>query len=175
MRTLTTLPIVLLLLAVLLVPVASGQGIATFETLDTAIKQFRLFNDCKPMRLIVEAVSKDGRELGLTEAALRVAAESRLRGARLYTSSSDDFPAYLYVNVNVVGKAFSVSVQYNKVMLDFATNEVNRAVSWHHGWLGTYGPGGTGYIVATLSLQLDEFILLYLRVNEESCTGAPGG
>ena len=50
---------------------------------ETTLNRFQLFNNCEPMRLVVEDLSDDAKEIGLTTERLVVAAESRLRGARL--------------------------------------------------------------------------------------------
>ncbi len=46
--------------------------------------RFELFNACRPMRLVVKALASDAQEIGLTEEPIQLAAESRLRAARLF-------------------------------------------------------------------------------------------
>ena len=110
--------------------------------------------------------------IGLTEGALQATAESRLRAARLDTEDATKAGlAYLYVNVNVTGRAVGVSVQYNK----FLTDEFGKAApasTWHTGSTGTHG-GDASYIVSNLSQHLDRFLAAYLRVNEEACGSQP--
>ena len=72
-----------------------------------------LFSECRPMHLIVESLPPDALEIGLTVNSIQAAAESRLRSARLYDSSRAA-SNYLYINVNVVGRAFSTGLKYNK-------------------------------------------------------------
>ena len=74
----------------------------------TDLDRFQLFNNCEAMRLVVENLPAGAADIGLTEKRLQFAAESRLRGARLYTS--DDSQPYLHVNANVVGTAFHISL-----------------------------------------------------------------
>ena len=94
-----------------LVRPALGQG----SDPQRDIERFQLFNACRPMSLVVEDLNDDARDIGLNESRLRVAADSRLRAARLYTSdrSRAGF-SRLYVNVNVVGPAFNISLEYDK-------------------------------------------------------------
>ena len=106
--------------------------------------------------------------IGLARETLQAAAESRLRAARLYTEDHEkaDFSS-LYVNVNVVGLACSISVEYNKTVTD-AFGQSGEAITWITRGTGTHGGNG-GYIVSTLSQYLDEFLAAYLRVNGSAC------
>ena len=110
-----------LLLAAVSVIVAShllvGNGLAQEVS---AYDRFRLFNECRPMRLIVETLDDDALAIDLTEDSIQAAVESRLRSARLYDSEST-IGAYLYINVNVLGSgstAYSLTLAYNKPLLD---------------------------------------------------------
>lgn len=151
----------ILLLALLLAPAAAGQDAKSDEHL-----RFELFNDCKPMYLLVEKLNDGAGKIGLTKARLQAAAESRLRSARLYDSAAT---AYLYVNVSVVGMAVSIRLEYNKRVFDVATGELGVATTWDTGSTGTHG-GDAGYIVSALSEKLDRFLVEYLRVNESACS-----
>ena len=106
------------------------------------------------MELVVERLSDYATDIGLTEKALQAAAESRLRAARLYTedSAKSDF-AYLYVNVNVVGPAFNILVEYEKRVTD-RFGRLGNAVTWNSGSTGTHGRDA-GYTVQALSEHLD--------------------
>ena len=98
-----------------LLPVALLPSAGISQVLD----RFELFSGCKPMQLVVEALPDDAAAIDLTRETLQVAAESRLRAARLYTEDPEtaDF-SYLYVNVNVVGRSHCVSVEYRKSVRD---------------------------------------------------------
>ena len=156
-----------LALAALMVPAIAGQGTSNRS------ERFRLFNACRPMRLAVEQLNDDAANIGLTRETLQAAAESRLRAARLYTEDPTraDF-AYLYVNVNVTGRAFNISLGYSKWVTD-EFGQTSTAQTWHTGGTGTLG-GDTGHVVSSLSRELDTFLAAYLRINEEAC-GYPAG
>ena len=80
---------------------------------------FELYNAGRPMELLIESLGNEERKIGLSEESLQAAAESRLRAARLYTEDwKRAANAYLYVNVNVVGPAYSISVKYEKRTTD---------------------------------------------------------
>ena len=133
------------------------------------LDRFRLFNAYRPMLLVVERLSSDAQAAGLTRERIQLAAESRLRAARLYTESIEKAnAAYLYININVGGPAFSISVRYQKLVTDLATNSDNVASTWNTGSTGTHG-GDTGFIIQDLSSHLDRFLAGYLRVNEPTC------
>ena len=150
----------LLVLAIITAPV---QDVTDFD-------RFALFNNCESMFLLVETLPDGAADIRLTKERLQVAAESRLRGARLYTS--DRSRPYLYVNVNVAGKAFSTSLRYTKKMLDLATDNTGEASAWYRGITGTHGKNAE-YVVSSLSILLDRFLTEYLRVNESACTESP--
>ena len=108
-------------------------------------------------------------EIGLTKAALRAAAESRLRGARLYATVRLNY--YLYLNINVVGRAHSISLEFKKWVYDPASGESYSATTFDIGGTGTHGSGGarSSYILGGVSEYLDQFLLQYLQVNESAC------
>ena len=58
---------------------------ATGQDFETRLNRFKLFNNCKPMGLVVEELPDAAADIELTKERLVIAAESRLRGARLYT------------------------------------------------------------------------------------------
>ena len=95
---------------------------------------FQLYNECSPMSLVIESLSEDAEEMGLTRDRLTLAAESRLRSAGLY----DDVVAvsYFYVRVTVVGSTFSVAAQYKKPVVDLATGLPGPATTWETGTTG---------------------------------------
>ena len=139
----------------------------TGQDIETRINRFQLFNNCKPMNLAVEDLTDAAAEIDLTRERLVLAAESRLRGARLYTEDSGQ--PHLYLNVHVYGPAFSISLMYRKHVRDLASSEVNVATTWRVGATGTHG-GGAEFIVSRVSGYLDRFLTEYLRVNEAACS-----
>ena len=140
---------------------------ATGQDFETRFNRFQLFNNCQPMRLLVEPLPDAAADIELTEERLVLAAESRLRGARLYTA--EGFGAYLYLNVNVVGDAFNISLEYRKNVRDLASGEVYLTTTWDTGAAGMHGRTGAEFIVSGVSRYLDQFLTEYLRVNEVAC------
>ena len=133
--------------------------------------RFRLWNECRPMQLVVEDYGNDAGAgtIDLANSALEVAMRSRLRAARLYTENNKEAGwSYLYINVNVVGRAFHTRTSYRKVVRDDATGLEYNTITWDLGFTGTHG-GDSGFVLSSLSQHADEFIDEYLRVNADAC------
>ncbi|MDE0032734.1 MAG: hypothetical protein OXU75_06330 [Deltaproteobacteria bacterium] len=124
----------------------------------------QLFTGCAPLRVAV-GFSMTNTDLALAEEALSKAAESRLRAARLFRTDSAQF---LSVDLNVVGTAFSLRIGLNSWVGDMGFGRGGTVLMWGSGATGTHG-GDPQYILGLVSRHLDEFVLKYLRVNEEPC------
>lgn len=132
------------------------------------IKRFELFTRCEPIRLLVEPLEEAERKVGLTFESLVAAAESRLRSARLYDKNAEPF---IYLNVHVVGSAFSVSLEFHKYLYDAYSDQVSFAPTWNIVINGTHGGSrSSGIILSQIAKNMDQFLLEYLRVNEEQCS-----
>ncbi len=131
--------------------------------------RFELFNACRPMMLVVEEISPAAQTVGLTRERIQLAAESRLRAARLYTESREkENYASLYINISVVGRAVDISVWYVRWVTDLANNSNGPAITWTTGGIGTHIHDADS-IIQNLSGHLDRFLAEYLRVNEPAC------
>ena len=137
---------------------ASGGEVSDFD-------RFELWNECRPMRLLVEDLPDGATAIGLTMEAIEVAVRSRLRSARLY---SDDAWANLYVNVNVRSSGFAITVNYYKSVMDIATSLERRAATWGRGAAGAHGQD-PNFILSNVVQHADAFIDGYLRVNADAC------
>ena len=85
----------------------------------TGGQRFQLLNNCAPMRLIVETLDEDAAAIGLTTESLQLAAESRLRSARLFTVNSGA-PTFLYVTVNALSPAHSLAARGRSLFAELA-------------------------------------------------------
>ena len=152
------------LVAALLLTVASASA---GEVSDQ--DRFDLWNDCRPMLLVVEGLPDDAAAIGLAEDAITVAARSRLRAARIYTEAGSEAEwSSLYINANVVGPAYGISVKYRKYVNDLATMLEGAAITWVSSSTGTHGRDPT-YVSSNVAGHIDRFIDEYLRVNEDAC------
>lgn len=138
----------------------------TGETLREQLKHFKLFAKCQPIDLLIEGLPPDASKINLTRESIQITAESRLRSARLYHSEAR---YTLYINVNMVGPAYSVSLDFKKPVRDFFSNDLfGMATTWNIGSIGLHGSNG-GFILSSISQLMDRFLVEYLRVNEKSC------
>lgn len=153
-------------LAVLML--AASPGIADEHEV-TDFDRFRLWNDCKPLHLLVESLDENATDIDLTADQIAITVRSRLRAARLYAGTLG--APYLYVNINVGLRAFSVSVEYKKEVFDLATGLDGIGATWERAGMGTHG-GDAAFILSNLAGYTDAFIDEYLRVNEEACAPA---
>ena len=129
--------------------------------------RFELWNECKPMTLIVEDVQEDATAIGLTKESIEAGVLSKLRAARLYNSEEEW--SHLTVIVNVVDRAFSIRLLYIKRMQDVATGMEGLSVSWFMTSTGMFGDGGVAFILSSVTQHIDAFIDEYLRVNADAC------
>ena len=118
------------------------------------------------MELVVENLSEDAAQIGLTKEKIAIAVRSRLRAARLYEVSAHT--PYLYVNAAVRSLSFSIFIGYNKFVQDLVTGKTGPAPTWTIGGFGTHGEDA-GYILSGVAMYMDRFIDEYLRVNEDAC------
>ena len=153
---------VIALLAALLFPYAISE--ATGETAGGNSTPFQLFSGCWPMNLRV-VLSSEAEEIGVTEASVQAAVESRLRAANLYAA---DTLAYLDVFADVVGPAFSIRLEYKKAFEDIISQELGYATTWSIGGLGIHNRNPR-FIRDNISEYTDIFLVQFLRVNEEAC------
>ena len=77
--------------------------LAAFQEGSDSVARFQLFNNCEPIRLVVEDLPIAAAAVSLTQERVGTLAESRLRAARLFSVDARPRP-YLYVNVNVAGR-----------------------------------------------------------------------
>ncbi len=127
--------------------------------------RFELWNDCRPIDLVVESATGGPAGIGLTEKAIATAVRRRLGAAGIY---DPDGLAYLDVRVSVVGPAFHVGIEYRKWLKDPASGEEGSAATWISGSTGTHG-GSPEYIMDSIAEHLGGFVEQYLRVNADGC------
>ena len=138
----------------------------------TEFDRFSLWNECKPLQLLVASTNQEATKLGLTRESVEIAARSRLRAARIYTAEKNYFPpTTIYVNAHVGrGNTFFVSVELWKWLED-EINKISgfwRATTWDTYGFGTHG-GNSTTIISIVSQRIDHLIDEYLRVNAAAC------
>ncbi len=124
----------------------------------------------KCVAVVIEGLDADAGEIGLTKDRIQTRVKLRLRSAGL--TPGNDFSknrTALHVNVNVIGDAFSIAVEYKR-WVEFTTG--NRryrhvAITWDSGTTGTHSRTGAAFIMNSLDRQLDKFLNAYLKVNQK--------
>lgn len=127
--------------------------------------------------VFVAPLPKDAEQIGLTEDRLQTRVELRLRQAKLKPVKIEKHrPAYLYVDVNMVGNAFAIRVVFIRPVsypIDptaIFANAVGTAArscmasTWVTLGVGTYR-GDSEFIVQSLDEHLDKFLNEYLKAN----------
>ena len=144
----------------------AGANIQAQEESDLHAR-FMLYTSCASVGLVVQDLNADASEIGLFKDDILTTVRSRLRGARIYSSAPKHMP-YLYVNVAVVGRAFSVGIYLKKYVADLETDLIFPAETWNIGGTGSHGQD-PGYILQGIGQYVDKFIDEYLAVNESAC------
>lgn len=152
------LPAVALALA-LASPVGAAEKVTSHD-------RFQLWNGCQPLSLVAGRLKDAAKSIGLSKSRIETAVRSRLRAARIYTDNP--LAAYVYVNVHVVGAAFSSGLDLSKWVRDEASGLRSQTVTWQTGGTGTHGKSAD-YILSAIRDYTDEFIDEYLRVNADAC------
>ena len=138
-------------------------------------KMFELFNNCRAVPVLA-GLASEGDVDGLTKAAIHDLAELRLRSARLYGGTLPEVSpqkvgnGYLSISVDVVGSAFGSGVEFQRRA--FINAGGGWVTTWKHGRIGTHDGDGD-YILQSVGIAVDNFVLEYLRVNEEACGRPP--
>ena len=114
--------------------------------------------------VVVEQLHKDSNDIGLTKDRLITVTELKLRREGLLSSGGLLSP-YVYINVNVVGVAFSISLEiHDMVQLVRDPSIIKTASTWDTSTTGTHG-GDPEYIVTALNKLLDIFLNDYYKAN----------
>lgn len=145
------------------------------EQWDVLANRWDLFRLCpqeEQMGMIVQGLAEHTKRAGLTEAQIRNAVESRLRGARIYKED-----ARPYVNVKFYAaepatggqyfELYGISLEYNRLLIALHLNLAYPVPTWS---TGTIGKGDVASVLGNLSRLVDEFLAEYLRVRDsEAC------
>ena len=135
---------------------------------DNYIDQFKLWADCQPMHVVVENLSQEALNIGLTREALESTARSRLQAKNLYDHVTRLGKPWLYINVAVTSKAHFANVQYRKKLFDRIAGKSSFATTWKKsGFVERHD--GPEFILYYVSLVTELFIEEFLHVNADAC------
>jgi hypothetical protein len=118
--------------------------------------------------VVVEPLGPGAASIGLTLERIESRTELRLRGAGLtLVDLSPDLDGFLYVNVNIVGNAFSILIGFER-LVNYQVNDqvyLTSARTWTGGGAGTHG-GSVTFLLDNIDEFLERFLIEYLRVNQ---------
>lgn len=137
----------------------------TAKSVDERLRRFELFSDCGPMRIVINMHNSDSSSINITKESIETSVKNRLLSARLYSADADHV---LHINLNVVGAAFSIDVDFLKRVYDPLSDNNFITTTWDKGSTGVHG-GESYYVLYSMSQLMDEFLVEFLSVNEEAC------
>lgn len=154
---------------------------AVGETAEETHARFQLFANCEPIDLDVMYSDGSFRRGSPTEDAIQAAAESRLRSARLFslrgetrlkievrTWKNDGTIDWSTLETEDKGNGFRISIAYYKRLSDVLSDTSKYMATWEREKVGK-DYKNMDYILYGVSALLDEFLLAFLRVNEQAC------
>ena len=135
-------------------------------------------DDYKQVEVLIESLHQNAKDIGLTKQRIYNKTALTLRKYGLIPTNSDDLPPiarhsrseYLYIQVNVIGKGLSITVQFNRSVI-FVTHQARRAfryvgTTWQHGSTGTHA-GDYTYVLDQVEELVEIFVLAYLEANQQ--------
>jgi hypothetical protein len=128
--------------------------------------QMSAISDYKTLPLVVEAIPSN--TVNLLQEAVQSRAELRIRSAGL-KPVSDVGPMpfrYVYINVNINGNAFNVSVQFDQYAVWDSSSKPGdgEVTTWFASTTGTHGNSST-FILEAVDELMDRFLNTYLKAN----------
>ena len=111
----------------------------------------------------VEKLSQDALRIGLTEEAVRKAAEPRLEGEGIAVADHTDFPC-LYIKMSVAGPDCSIRVEMREEAVLARIPLPFRVTTWYAESTEAHG-GGADKVIAALGERLEGFIRDFYKAN----------
>ena len=141
---------------------------ATAATTVSDHDRFRLWNNCRPVSLLVnynEVLPKEDKEK------IENAVRSQLRDVRIYGGSSGN-TAGLLVSATVRDRGsyhvYHINMSLLKKVQDLQTKLTNHTATWYNS-IGGNSTRGMEDVVQKFIILTDIFIDNYLRVNADAC------
>ena len=172
-------------------PKTFKTGIESVDETLWNIERFRLFNRCRPMRLIVQirefktfdehpTVPSRSRSIpALTEDRVRERVKGMLRRGHLQTDLKVGTDVHhratagtilmVRVDIQIPDRVFIVRMEYSKVFTDVITDRVGTATTWETREFGLH-QDSSNLVMDAVTRQALKFIMEYRSVNEEDCS-----
>jgi hypothetical protein len=125
-------------------------------------------NNYELLEIDVEDLHEFASQIGLTRQRLLDRIFIRARQLGITPSLVGEKEGYLYLNLNVVGDSFNLTLKYIRAVQYTVTDQKYFGVgtTWNVSTTGIHG-GSSQYIIDTLDGHLDRFFNEYLAANEQ--------
>jgi hypothetical protein len=119
-----------------------------------------------PLDVLVEDVSDDAKKIGLSKEGIEACVNRTLRQAGITPGGPRDFAGAIFVNINVVGDSFTISISFKRPVFYSRGDKWFRTVgaTWDQSVTGTHGRDGR-YILDNIANQLEVFCNEFLKAN----------
>lgn len=116
-------------------------------------------------RVVIEGLTKDAIEIGLSEDIIRSSVELQLRKNGIKPTQTQTV-SFLYVRVSIIGNSFGIDCWYNRSIFYYVGNQCyyKCAPVWETGSHGTH-TGRLEYILEWIRQGVDEFSNEFLKAN----------
>ena len=145
---------------------------------------FKALKGIKRILVAVEQVNEDAIKIGLTRQRIQTVVELKIRKEGIRMLEMEEFikmlkdgrlpekelhmireMSTLYINVNVMGKTFSVTVKVREYVSLYRDKSIETdACTWERANIGNY-EDNPDFIMSCLSERLDEFLNDYYKAN----------
>ena len=115
-------------------------------------------------RIVVENIKENS--LGITKKNIEDIAFMALFANGIKPEKDND--NYLYININVVGMAFNISISFERTVSYIVNRKKYKnygSRTWHKGFTGTHGQNKM-FITDSLRELLDKFSIEYINANK---------
>ena len=135
----------------------------------------RLWNDCRPLDVLVADPSEYAVAIGLTKEKVTNFVHRKLETAHIEDKDDTSFNVHRYLQVSllVTRISFAIVVEYMGLLYIYLGNDLDEYVETFGSLDQTVSVGShfgkAKPIMQRLSKQIDHFISEYLRVNREVC------
>ncbi len=132
-------------------------------------------NEYRDLFCVIEGLPRDAKEIGLSKDRIRSKLERELRSAGIrFWETLTEAPMtaqdhLLYVNLNVVGDGWSLSVEFKRESYwQLPENQVGSdwVTVWNRGAAGTHSDRAS-FVLDAVEVALERFLNEYLKANQE--------
>ena len=146
--------------------------VSSFASGQEDVTEYDLWKLCSNediVELVIEELTEEALDSGITGQRIQNLAESRLRAARIFNDGRFPSRNYLYINLNAGSLSegntrlyYSISTRFTQRLRNESLGIEGFAVTWN---LSGLGIGDDTSIMQRISEHVDEFVLEFLKVR----------